>query len=137
MTKIYVNPKHLNRDEFLTPFDKVFDELMNKSFPTFKENSVVDMNPQWFNVSSVQKKNMISREILKNNTLKIDNFFLKLSAQYDNVFYFDIFNYLCPNTQKECFQNQNYKDEWHLSEKGALFIYPEFVNFLKLNNLLK
>ena len=37
MTKIFVNPAHLNRDEFLTPFDKIFDELMNKQFPTFQE----------------------------------------------------------------------------------------------------
>ena len=44
MTKIFVNPKHLNRDEFLTPFDKVFDELMNASFPTFKEETGVSFN---------------------------------------------------------------------------------------------
>ena len=44
MTKIYVNPKHLNRDEFLTPFDKVFDELMNKTFPAFQEETGVSFN---------------------------------------------------------------------------------------------
>ena len=45
MTKVFrVNPKHLNRDEFLTPFDRVFDELMNKSFPTFKEDVGVSFN---------------------------------------------------------------------------------------------
>ena len=39
MTKVkYVNPRHLNRDEFITPFDRIFDELMNKSFPTFQED---------------------------------------------------------------------------------------------------
>ena len=26
MTKIFVKPRHLNRDEFLTPFDKIFDK---------------------------------------------------------------------------------------------------------------
>ena len=42
MTKVkFVNPKHLNRDEFLTPFDKIFDELVNKTFPTFKEETGV------------------------------------------------------------------------------------------------
>ena len=44
MTKIFVNPAHLNRDEFLTPFDTIFDELMKKQFPTFKEETGVSFN---------------------------------------------------------------------------------------------
>ena len=44
MTKIFVNPAHLNRDEFLTPFDKIFDHLMNEQFPTFKEEVGVSFN---------------------------------------------------------------------------------------------
>ena len=37
MTRILVKPNHLNRDEFLTPFDKIFDQLMLKQFPNFQE----------------------------------------------------------------------------------------------------
>ena len=45
MTKFYkVKPAHLNRDEFLTPFDKVFDELMTKTFPAFHEETGVSFN---------------------------------------------------------------------------------------------
>tara|TARA_Y100000996_G_scaffold399265_1_gene368128 strand:+ start:1314 stop:1775 length:462 start_codon:yes stop_codon:yes gene_type:complete len=44
MTKVFVNPKHLNRDEFLTPFDKIFDQLMNKQFPTFQDEVGVSFN---------------------------------------------------------------------------------------------
>ncbi len=45
MTKVFrVNPKHLNRDEFITPFDKVFDELMTKTFPAFHEETGVSFN---------------------------------------------------------------------------------------------
>ena len=44
MTKIFVNPRHLSRDEFLTPFDKVFDHLMEQTFPTFKEEVGVSFN---------------------------------------------------------------------------------------------
>ena len=44
MTKIFVKPKHLNRDEFLTPFDKIFDHLMDQTFPTFKEEVGVSFN---------------------------------------------------------------------------------------------
>ena len=44
MTKIFVKPTHLNRDEFLTPFDRIFDQLMDKSFPTFKEETGVSFN---------------------------------------------------------------------------------------------
>ena len=44
MTKVFVNPRHLSRDEFLTPFDKVFDHLMEQTFPTFKEDVGVSFN---------------------------------------------------------------------------------------------
>ena len=45
MTKVFrVNPAHLNRDEFLTPFDRVFDKLMEQQFPTFKEETGVSFN---------------------------------------------------------------------------------------------
>ena len=44
MTKLFIKPNHLNRDEFLTPFDKIFDELVSKSFPTFKEETGVSFN---------------------------------------------------------------------------------------------
>ena len=44
MTRFIVNPKHLNRDEFLTPFDKIFDQLMNKQFPTFQDEVGVSFN---------------------------------------------------------------------------------------------
>ena len=44
MTKIFVKPQHLNRDEFLTPFDKIFDHLMSKQFPAFQEEVGVSFN---------------------------------------------------------------------------------------------
>ena len=44
MTKLFVKPSHLNRDEFLTPFDAIFDQLMNKQFPTFQEEVGVSFN---------------------------------------------------------------------------------------------
>ena len=42
--RLVVNPRNLNRDEFLTPFDKVFDELMTKTFPAFHEETGVSFN---------------------------------------------------------------------------------------------
>ena len=42
--KLFVKPNHLNRDEFLTPFDKIFDQLMNKQFPTFQDEVGVSFN---------------------------------------------------------------------------------------------
>jgi HSP20 family protein len=44
MTKIFVKPNHLNRDEFLTPFDAIFDQLMHKQFPNFQEEVGVSFN---------------------------------------------------------------------------------------------
>ncbi len=44
MTKLFIKPNHLNRDEFLTPFDKIFDQLMSKQFPAFQEEVGVSFN---------------------------------------------------------------------------------------------
>ena len=44
MTKLFIKPQHLNRDEFLTPFDKIFDHLMSKQFPAFQEETGVSFN---------------------------------------------------------------------------------------------
>ena len=44
MTKLFIKPQHLNRDEFLTPFDKIFDHLMSKQFPAFQEEVGVSFN---------------------------------------------------------------------------------------------
>ena len=44
MTRYIVKPTHLNRDEFLTPFDKIFDQLMLKQFPNFQEEVGVSFN---------------------------------------------------------------------------------------------
>ena len=44
MTKLFIKPGHLNRDEFLTPFDKIFDQLMLKQFPHFQEEVGVSFN---------------------------------------------------------------------------------------------
>ena len=44
MTRYIVKPGHLNRDEFLTPFDKIFDQLMLKQFPHFQEEVGVSFN---------------------------------------------------------------------------------------------
>ena len=44
MTRILVKPTHLNRDEFITPFDRIFDQLVENAFPTFKEEVGVSFN---------------------------------------------------------------------------------------------
>ena len=44
MTKYIVKANHLNRDEFITPFDKIFDQLMLKQFPNFQEEVGVSFN---------------------------------------------------------------------------------------------
>ena len=44
MTRLIVKPNHLNRDEFLTPFDKIFDQLMAQQFPHFQEEVGVSFN---------------------------------------------------------------------------------------------
>ena len=78
MTKVFrVNPAHLNRDEFLTPFDKVFDELVSKTFPTFKEETGVSFNQGAYpkvNVYEHDEKITILAEIpgLDKSNVKVD-----------------------------------------------------------------
>ena len=44
MTKLFIKPSHINRDEFLTPFDKIYYQLMAKQFPTFQDEGGVSFN---------------------------------------------------------------------------------------------
>ena len=36
--KITKMPVHLNRDEFLTPFDRLFDNIVHTQFPSFEKD---------------------------------------------------------------------------------------------------
>ena len=88
MTKVkFVNPKHLNRDEFLTPFDKIFDELMNKQFPTFQEETGVSFSKGSYpkvNVYEYDDKIGIVAEIpgldKKNVTVEVEDQVLTISG---------------------------------------------------------
>jgi len=87
MTKIFVKPTHLNRDEFLTPFDKVFDHLMEQTFPTFKEEVGVSFNQGAYpkvNVYEYDDKIGIVAEIpgldKKNVTVDVEDSVLTISG---------------------------------------------------------
>ena len=87
MTKIFVKPTHLNRDEFLTPFDKVFDHLMEQTFPTFKEDVGVSFNKGAYpkvNVYEYDDKIGIVAEIpgldKKNVTIDVEEQVLTISG---------------------------------------------------------
>ena len=87
MTKIFVKPSHLNRDEFLTPFDKIFDQLMDKTFPTFQEEVGVSFNKGAYpkvNVYEYDDKVGIVAEIpgldKKNVTVDVEDGILTISG---------------------------------------------------------
>ena len=87
MTKIFVKPTHLNRDEFLTPFDKIFDQLMDQTFPTFKEEVGVSFNQGAYpkvNVYEYDDKVGIVAEIpgldKKNVTVDVEDGVLTISG---------------------------------------------------------
>ena len=93
MTRIVVNPNHLNRDEFLTPFDRVFDELMNKQFPAFKEEVGVSFNQGSYpkvNVYEYDDKVGIIAEIpgldKKNVSVEVEDNVLTISGDKHNTF---------------------------------------------------
>ena len=87
MTKIFVKPRHLNRDEFLTPFDKIFDQLMDTTFPNFKEEVGVSFNQGAYpkvNVYEYDDKISIVAEIpgldKKNVTVDVEDSILTISG---------------------------------------------------------
>ena len=85
--KLFVKPQHLNRDEFLTPFDKIFDQLIDKSFPNFKEETGVSFNQGAYpkvNVYEYDDKIGIVAEIpgldKKNVTVDVEDNVLTISG---------------------------------------------------------
>ena len=87
MKRIIVNPKHFSRDEFLTPFDKIFDELVQKTFPTFQEETGVSFNQGAYpkvNIYEYDDKIGIVAEIpgldKKNVTIEVEDQVLIISG---------------------------------------------------------
>ena len=87
MTKIFVKPNHFDRNEFLTPFDRIFDELMNKQFPAFQEEVGVSFNKGAYpkvNVYEYDDKIGIVAEIpgldKKNVTVDVEDNVLTISG---------------------------------------------------------
>ena len=87
MTRVLVNPNHFNRDEFLTPFDKIFDQLMLKQFPNFQEEVGVSFNQGAYpkvNVYEYDDKISIVAEIpgldKKNVTVDVEEDLLIISG---------------------------------------------------------
>ena len=87
MTRLIVKPGHLNRDEFLTPFDKIFDQLMLKQFPNFQEEVGVSFNQGAYpkvNVYEYDDKIGIVAEIpgldKKNVTVDVEDGVLTISG---------------------------------------------------------
>ena len=87
MTRVIVNPRHLNRDEFLTPFDAIFDNLMRETFPTFQDEVGVSFNKGAYpkvNVYEYDDKIGIVAEIpgldKKNVSVEVEDSILTISG---------------------------------------------------------
>ena len=92
MTRLIVKPNHLNRDEFLTPFDAIFDQLMNKQFPNFQEEVGVSFNKGAYpkvNVYEYDDKIGIVAEIpgldKKNVTVDVEDDILTISGDKHGI----------------------------------------------------
>lgn len=83
----------------------------------------------------------VSRSKLKSEILTTIKVLDKLAANYKNVFVFDAFSVLCPESNEFCKSSKNsrslYKDDNHLSSYGAISLYDNFTNFLFHHNLIK
>ena len=87
MKVVKVKPGHFSRDEFLTPFDKIFDQLMAQQFPTFQEEVGVSFNQGAYpkvNVYEYDDKIGIVAEIpgldKKNVTVDVEDGILTISG---------------------------------------------------------
>ena len=70
-------PLHFNRDEFLTPFDRMFDNIVNTQFPEFEKNFGISFEKGSFpkvDVADYDESIVIVAEIpsLKKDALKIE-----------------------------------------------------------------
>ena len=70
-------PLHFNRDEFLTPFDRMFDDIVSSQFPEFEKNFGISFQKGSFpkvDVADYDESIVIIAEIpsLKKDALKIE-----------------------------------------------------------------
>ena len=93
MKRIVVKPQHLNRDDFITPFDKIFDQLMAQQFPTFQEEVGVSFNQGAYpkvNVYEYDDKIGIVAEIpgldKKQLNVEVEEGILTISGDKHNTF---------------------------------------------------
>ena len=75
--KIAKVPLHFNRDEYLTPFDRMFDNIVNTQFPEFEKNFGISFEKGSFpkvDVADYDESIVIVAEIpsLKKDALKIE-----------------------------------------------------------------
>ena len=92
MNKLFIKPSHLNRDEFLTPFDKIFDQLMSKQFPAFQEEVGISFNQGAYpkvNVYEYDDKISIIAEIpgldKKNVSVDVEDDILTISGDKHGI----------------------------------------------------
>ncbi len=62
-------PAFFNRDEFLTPFDRLFDKVMENQFPNFTEDNVLTITGDKHNFEDGDGAKVIRRE-LKHSSFK-------------------------------------------------------------------
>tara|TARA_S200000501_G_scaffold75545_1_gene67312 strand:- start:24 stop:1040 length:1017 start_codon:yes stop_codon:yes gene_type:complete len=133
------NNKILGKDESYKRWKTLFDNIAEKSLskgikvivfnsiPTFPD-AVIE-NKEWFN--SLNNANFgLKRDFYINHSRLVDSAFYSLENKYSNVEVFDVFSELCPESQNFC-TSQKYRDQWHLSSKGALSLYEGLLK--KLN----
>ena len=123
------------RKRWKTLFENIAEKSLSKgikvivfnSIPTFPD--AVFENKEWFN--SLNNANFgLKRDFYINHSRLVDSAFYSLENKYSNVEVFDVFSELCPESQNFC-TSQKYKDQWHLSSKGALSLYEGLLK--KLN----
>ena len=111
-------------------------------FPDGKLKRCKGQNDQWFNTLNQKDCSFPLKDLssLEGKYFNIIENFKNISNRYENLYFFESLNYLCPN-QKCDYSIEGiplYKDDNHITRFTARYIYgPKILRFLKENNLVK
>ncbi len=107
------------------------------SHPLYKEQLC---NPEWYRPKSLISKgcSVTSTEFLKKQRKHIYEALKNLEYKNSNIFIYDAFDPLCDD--KFCYVNKDsttlFVDDDHLNKKGIEYIYPNFVDFLRIKEVI-
>jgi peptidoglycan/LPS O-acetylase OafA/YrhL len=116
-----------------------------------KEIKIIIVGPppnfQFDNINSCKETDLrrnfcdIDREAISKNLTKVYSLLNEITHRSKNIYIFNQFDVLCPETMRNCAPIKNekllYRDKDHLNSYGSASLTEDFTKFLEDNSLLK